>query len=73
VEFVPTFVYSNDGPNSYKYSYKVQNNIYCQENNCLNNGTCFISLMKTPVCSCTEHFTGKTRWKNILLIQNYQH
>jgi hypothetical protein len=58
VEFVPTFVYSNDGPNNYKYSYKIQNNIFCHENKCSNNGTCFISLNNTSVCSCTEDFIG---------------
>jgi hypothetical protein len=59
VEFVPTFVYNNDGePDNYKYSYKIQNNIYCQENKCLNNGACFISLNNTSVCSCTEDFIG---------------
>ncbi len=59
MEFVPTFVYSNDGePDKYKYSYKIQNNIYCQQNRCLNNGTCFISLNNTSVCSCTEDFIG---------------
>jgi hypothetical protein len=69
VEFVPTIAYSNDLPNSYRYSYQVQNNIYCQENNCLNNGTCFISLMNTPVCLCPVLFTGtlNTHRNNIFI------